>query len=557
MRWCDKRLSGARLPAALARFRRDEDGSLVYFTLVLFLLMIMMGGIAVDAMRYEQRRTALQSTLDRSTLAAASMTQDLDPESVVRDYFDKAGLTPYLTKVTVSEGLNYRNVKAQAKANAEPMFLGLLGIKDFQAKAVSAAEQRINNVEIMLILDVSGSMNSNNRITNLKTAAREFVSTLLTNDGEHKISIGIVPFNGQVNLGTTLKSYFNLTNPSGSAGVDCVDLPASVYAKLAIATTDALSMTANADTYSSSTSPSESNKWCPGGTSYTGNPQGSGANIVRLPQQDTATLQGYINGLTAIGATSINAGMKWGMTLLDPSMQTVYTNERIGGRIPSTMSGRPFGYDEDDTMKVIVLMTDGENFAEERVNDAYKTGPSTIWRATSDSRWSVFHASKVDNSTTTKLCNSRPYYVSHLSAWHSRPWNGTAPSGSACYSPTATTSGVTNLTWPQVWAIYTVQYVASNFYKTPLGGSTSTYTNMMRTQTSIADMNTQLQTACTAAKNEGVLVYGIAFEAPSNGQTQIAACATSPSHYFNATGLQIQTAFRAIANNISQLRLIQ
>jgi hypothetical protein len=66
-----------------------------------------------------------------------------------------------------------------------------------------------------------------------------------------------------------------------------------------------------------------------------------------------------------------------------------------------------------------------------------------------------------------------------------------------------------------------------------------------------------LQQSCTLAKNNGVIVYGIAFEAPANGQTQISGCATSPSHYFNATGLQIQSAFRAIASNISQLRLTQ
>lgn len=542
---------------ALRRFHDEEDGALIYLTMILFLLMIMMGGIAVDAMRYEQRRTALQSTLDRSTLAAASMTQDLDPESVVRDYFAKAGLTPYLTKVTVTEGLNFRNVKAQAKANAEPKFLQLIGIDDFQAKAVSAAEQRINNVEIMLILDVSGSMNSNNRITNLKTAANEFVSTLLANDAERKISIGIVPFNGQVNLGNQLATYFTTTNYSGSAGVRCVDLPPSVYDTYAISTETELSYTADADTYSSSTSPSEANKWCPGGTSYTGNPQGTGGNIMRLPQQNVATLQGYINGLTAIGATSINAGMKWGMTLLDPSLRTMYTAERLAGRIPAAMAGRPFDYGADDTMKVIVLMTDGENFAEERVNEAYKTGASTLWRATSDNRYSVFHASKVDNSSASRLCNSRPYYVSHLSTWQSRPWNGSSPNSSACYDPNATTTGVNNLTWPQVWSSFTVQYVASTYYRTPLGGSTATYTNMFRSQTLITAMNTQLQSACAAAKNEGVLIYGIAFEAPTNGQAQIKACATSDSHYFSANGLQIQSAFRAIANNISQLRLTQ
>ncbi len=61
-------------------FASDQNGSLTAFTLVLFLLMVMMGGLAVDLMRYEQTRTTLQNTLDRATLASASLTQTLDPD---------------------------------------------------------------------------------------------------------------------------------------------------------------------------------------------------------------------------------------------------------------------------------------------------------------------------------------------------------------------------------------------------------------------------------------------------------------------------------------------
>lgn len=558
----------------LWRFFHDESGSLTVFGLMFMLLMIMMGGIAVDVMRYEARRTSVQNTLDRSTLAAASLTQDRDPTSVVNDYFTKAGALSYLKSVTVTQGLNFRNVNAKAEAATDPLFLKLLGVETFDAAGNSTAEQRINNVEIMMVLDVSGSMASNNKLVNLKNAANQFVSTILTNDAEHKISIGIVPFNGQVNLGPTLRAKFTMSYPNtlpgastSQAGVDCVDLPASAYTSYAVSTTDALPMTANVDTYSSSgtSTPNEANKWCPvtnGSTYYTGNPAGSGGNIVRLPQQDTATLQGYINGLAAVGATSINAGMKWGMTLLDPSMQAIYTDAITNGKMPATMANRPLAYEADDAMKVIILMTDGENFQEERVNDAYKTGLSPIWQGTSDNKWSIFDPTKVNASNATNLCNSRPYYVPTASSstrWQSRPWNGTTPTSTACYVPSDTTTptGATNRTWPEVWQKLPMQYVAQTFYA---GSSMNSFNNQMalfRTQTTTTSMDTQMQTACTAAKNAGVIVYGIAFEAPTNGQTQIAACASGPANYFDASGIQISTAFAAIANNISQLRLTQ
>lgn len=542
----------AQLKATLWGFGRNEEGSLVVFGMVILVLMVMIGGVAVDVMRYEARRTELQNTLDRSTLAAASLAQDLTPTDVVHDYFLKAGIVDTLRSVEVTQGLNFRNVDASAVSDTNPLFLHMMEIDRLDAAGRSTAEQRINNVEIMLVLDVSGSMGSNSKLVNLKSAAKSFVDTVLKNDVEHKISIGIVPFNGQVNLGAELAGKFNLVDKHGFADMDCVDLPSATYNSLTISRTDPLSQTANADTYSGSgtTAPVEGNKWCP--------PRSG--NIVRMPIQDIATLQGYIDGLQAVGATSINAGLKWGVALMDPSMQGIYNEYMAAGTMPGAMAGRPLAYDHEDAMKVVVLMTDGEHFAEERVNPTFKSGPSTIWQANGDLRYSVFHAGKVDKTNTTTICNSKPYYVVGLGTWQAQPWQGAAPVAGTCYveNPLDTAFPAANhKSWPWVWASFNMQYIARNFYATPLGSTTAIQTNLFRGQTATSAMDDQLQSICTMAKEQNTLIYGIAFEAPTNGQTQIRDCASSVAHYFNASGLQISSAFSAIANNISQLRLTQ
>lgn len=536
---------------SLGGFRRAQDGSLTILSLLLLVLMVMMGGLAVDLMRYESTRTTLQNTLDRATLAAASLTQTLDPKKVVVSYFDKAGLSEYLNDVTVTEGLNFRNVEADASANADPYFLHMVGIEKLDAIGHSMAEQRINNVEIMLVLDVSGSMANNSRLTNLKTAAKEFVNTVLSSDPEKRIAIGIVPFNGQVNLGTTLLAQYTTTDNPGVTDANCIDLPASVYNAPSLSNTLAMPMTAKADSYygtngqslattsvsstsylsftdTNSATMNTGGLWCPA----------SSGNIVRLPSQTIATLKTQIEGLSAIGATSINAGMKWGLALLDPNSRSMYSNLITAGAIPGTLSGRPFEYTDPEAMKVIVLMTDGENFAEERINAGYKTGLSTIYKSVNDGNYSIYHASQT---------SSNKYWVPHLGTWQSVPWTNSAKTGT-----------FTQQTWQQVWASMRVSYVAWQFYARALGSSTyTTWLNTLRTQTSITSMDTQLQLACTQAKANEVLVYGIAFEATTAGQTQIKNCATSSAYYYNATGLQIQSAFRAIASNISQLRLTQ
>lgn len=545
-----------------ARFWRDDSGNLIVFALCLFLAMTMFGGLAVDIMRYETVRTKLQNTLDRSTLAAASLTQDMDAETVVYEYFEKAQLSEFLKDVSVDEGINYRQVTADASAETNPLFMHMMGISDLDAPGHSMAEQRITNVEIVLVLDVSGSMGSNNRLVNLKSAAKEFVDTVLSSDGEDRISIAIVPFNGQVNLGPVLRAKFAVTDGPNVTNVDCVDLPASTYNTLAMPTTTSMPMTAYSDSYSttnqstSHTAPNNSsyatintaNVWCPA----------SSANIVRLPTNNATTLKAQIDGLTAIGATSINAGMRWGTALIDPSLRTMYSQLITAGKIDSTWSGRPYAYDDDEAMKIIILMTDGEHFAEERMNAGYRSGLSPIYRSTGDGNYSIrFTSGRPAKAGTNE------YWVPHLctssnctsgsdvsSGWKSTAWN----SG----------SGVVQQTWPQVWSALRVSYVAWNLYARALGTTSTARTNAynnamtaMRTQTEISAMDNQLQKICTLTKNQKTTVYGIAFEAPAAGQTQIAACASSPAHYFNASGLQIKTAFRAIASNISQLRLIQ
>ena len=109
-----------------------------------------------------------------------------------------------------------------------------------------------------------------------------------------------------------------------------------------------------------------------------------------------------------------------------------------------------------------------------------------------------------------------------------------------------------------------LSYVAWQFYARALGTShadrVEIYTETMdemRTITSREKMNEQLQQVCAQADANKVVVYGIAFEAPDGGKTEIQNCATSSTHYYEASTLNVSTAFKSIATRISQLRLTQ
>ncbi|MCH2250248.1 MAG: hypothetical protein MK042_10675, partial [Cognatishimia sp.] len=72
-----------------------------------------------------------------------------------------------------------------------------------------------------------------------------------------------------------------------------------------------------------------------------------------------------------------------------------------------------------------------------------------------------------------------------------------------------------------------------------------------------SEKNERTEDICEEAKEAGIVVFTIGFEAPSSGQAVLKDCASSDSHYFDVQGLEISDAFSAIASSIRQLRLTQ
>ncbi len=217
---------------------------------------------------------------------------------------------------------------------------------------------------------------SGTKLAKLKITAKEFVDTVLSSDPDGRVAISIVPYNAQVNLGPVLRAKYTANHNHGVAGSNCFELTPALYSNPHISTSTGISMMAHADISSSSNTsthlaptnfsalPSFSNVHCKTTT----------ANIVRLPSQNIVTLKAQIDGLVASGNTSIMAGTKWGIALLDPGPRPMFTSLVADNAMASVLDGRPFGYDDPEAIKVVVLMTDGEHVSHQNVVVAFKTG---------------------------------------------------------------------------------------------------------------------------------------------------------------------------------------
>ena len=69
--------------------------------------------------------------------------------------------------------------------------------------------------------------------------------------------------------------------------------------------------------------------------------------------------------------------------------------------------------------------------------------------------------------------------------------------------------------------------------------------------------DTRLSDICGEARDENLVIYAIAFEAPTRGVNAMSDCASSASHFFDVEGAELTETFQSIASTINQLRLIQ
>ncbi len=527
----------------MRRFRQEETGTITVLALIIFVGIIAICGFGVDLMMNEMKRTRLQATLDRAVLAAADLEQELDPAAVVSDYFAKSGLADTLSSTTVDDGLNYRVVSATAEEASDPLFLSILGIDQLIAPAAGEAMERMSNVEISLVLDRSGSMGSNNKIQNLRSAAKEFVDTVIQPEGAPSLTtVNLVSYNATVNLGSTVAQYFNLSAEHNYS--NCAIFPDTAFDTLGISRSDTLDRLSHFDPWSSSENTTEiSSPWCPD--------DDYGEIVVH--SADVDELRGAIDNLGANGNTAIDLGRKWGTALLDPSAQSLVTDMIADGHAAPIVAGRPTAYTDPDALKIIVLMTDGANTTEYDLKPEFQTGMSEIFiddRGDSDPSNDRFSTRIVDLPGTLadvyfweRYENSSFYYKYR-----------TTPDGG---------SDARQMSNAESFARWGTRGRATKLFRTPYRDGQlpyAGYSEQYYAYEGIVDADhadDRLEAICDQAKEAGIVVFAIGFEAPQRGLDAMENCASSPSHYFDVDGVEISDAFNSIARTITQLRLTQ
>ncbi|MEP1142311.1 MAG: TadE/TadG family type IV pilus assembly protein [Henriciella sp.] len=76
-------------------------------------------------------------------------------------------------------------------------------------------------------------------------------------------------------------------------------------------------------------------------------------------------------------------------------------------------------------------------------------------------------------------------------------------------------------------------------------------------ESTLGDSNLQAKTMCDEMRDEGVLVYSVAFQAPSSAKATLKDCAGGDARFFDATsGEDLLNAYAAIASELSSLTIV-
>lgn len=564
-----------RLKRHLRRFAQDESGVMVIFGVYLFIMMLMVVGIGVDVMRFERDRTGLQYTLDRAVLAAADLDQTLDAEAVVRDYFDKADIAGSLTSVSVDEGIGYRVVTASAQATIATQFMKWSGVDTLTANARSTAQERIEGVEISLILDVSGSMSSNSRLYNMKIAAKDFVARVLANsDDDNPVSINIIPYATQVSLPQEFSEHVSMSDEHNYSR--CVNFDAEDFTESGLKPGKKYNRTMHFDPWSDFDGrDNDPMQLVPDPVC-----EADSRREILVMQDDLTTINGYINDLWAGGNTSIDIGMKWGTAFLDPTLRGPFSTMIGDGHVPSKFANRPALYKDSETLKVAVLMTDGQNTSQYYVDDDYREGDSNIWWNAAEEKYSVYVGLDDGDEDNDGETNEPIFFWPHTGEWKDHAYGEgvyeeeteeticqSYKKNGSCrrYKTVVTVTTIEEpgsaevLTYADLYARTSLEWIVEDLYEPWMDDNQAWYDWFYSVRKyvngSVKDYRTQQ--ICDTAKAQGIIVFTVGFEAPSGGRSVLQDCASSASHYFDAEGSSISSAFTAIASSIRQLRLTQ
>jgi Flp pilus assembly protein TadG len=225
--------------ATFARFVGSRAGSITpLFAIIGAFALFPAVAMGVDVARGMSNRNNLQDALDGAALAVAHLPVNSSQATInttAQAWLNANTRNTSLGPVTLTTTMGTQQVDLTATSTITTM-LGPLGsftgLSQIPVSAHSTVKWGLNHIELALVLDNTGSMAQDNKLSSLQSAASSLVDALsasATQSGDpNALKIGVVPFSMTVNIGSTYKSATWMSGAMPSQyGSDVFSTPAT------------------------------------------------------------------------------------------------------------------------------------------------------------------------------------------------------------------------------------------------------------------------------------------------------------------------------------------
>ncbi|MGD2133911.1 MAG: pilus assembly protein [Maricaulaceae bacterium] len=190
----------------LTAFLKSRDGNVAMIFALTIIPFLMLAGMALDVGRTIMVRERLGQAIDAAILAVGAAPELTEDEAqALGEQFFEANYGDDLLGSTFDISVEIQGDVITMSANAEvpTTLLAIAGKSSFNVHQEAEAVRGGNDVELVFVLDNTGSMRGS-KIASLRDAATSAVELLFdtaTSDRD-AVQIGLVPFAATVNVGT-------------------------------------------------------------------------------------------------------------------------------------------------------------------------------------------------------------------------------------------------------------------------------------------------------------------------------------------------------------------
>ena len=205
-----------------AKLKNDSRGNVLMIFALCIVPILTVAGFAIDFQQTVKRKGKVQVVLDSAVLAAARVKQTgATDDSViqsVQDFMDAqidglGGLICDPAVVVVTQ--NEEEIDANITCKQDTYLIKVIGRDQVTFNVASGSEYGIDKIDVAFMFDISGSMNSASRLTNLKSAAEEAVDVLLPDGASQELLdntlLAMVSYNAMVNAGDFFEEVAGVT----------------------------------------------------------------------------------------------------------------------------------------------------------------------------------------------------------------------------------------------------------------------------------------------------------------------------------------------------------